>query len=136
MDLDSFGRIYLNSKNYDIYRSDYNCLRGVFTDKELEEVRRISHLLHKTRIYKAIRKEEYVLFCRVNTPTRPRSIGVLFSLNGGNPNESDDDFLKKYGPFVEISKDWYTSEKLSYNCRTMFPLPVPQQSLINCSETK
>jgi hypothetical protein len=54
----------------------------------------------------------YVVFIPKRNYILPTSPGVLYSLDGRNPNEIDDEFLNNKKPFELIKDRWYMSKQL------------------------
>lgn len=108
-------------------------LRDIFSDSEIDNLESIDHELNKIGCQGVQRKGNWIYSYRINTPSRPRSIGVLYSISGENPNESNDIALDRLGPFIAIDGNWYTSEKLTKYARTAMLLPVPRKSLLDHS---
>ena len=69
------------------------------------------------------RRDNIVIFYKGNNPFIPETAkeiwhiwpsghGIAYSLNGQDPNQSDDPILVKYKPFVRIHGNWYLSRGL------------------------
>ena len=99
-----------------------------------DELIRISRGLKKVNCAVAEMKGSYVLFMSRLNYILPTSPGVLYSLDGRNPNEVDDEFIKSKKPFTLIKDRWYMSRSLvlfpSRGLYTKRPLP---KSLIDRS---
>lgn len=99
-----------------------------------DELIRISRGLKKVDCVFVEMKGSYVLFMSKLNYIFPTSPGVLYSLDGRNPNELDDEFLNNKKPFMLIKDRWYMSRWLvafpSRGFYTKRPLP---KSLIDCS---
>ena len=99
-----------------------------------DELIRISRGLKEVGCVFAEMKDSYVLFMSRLNYILPTSPGVLYSLDGQNPNEIDDEFLNNKKPFMLIKDRWYMSRWLvafpSRGFYTKRPLP---RSLIDRS---
>jgi hypothetical protein len=54
----------------------------------------------------------YVVFISKRNYMMPTSPGVLYSLDGSNPNSIDDEFFNTNKPFIPIKEKWYMSRLL------------------------
>ncbi len=92
------------------------------------------------------RYDDTVIFYKGNNPfipiiskeiwhVWPSGHGVAYSLNGQDPNQSDDPILVKYKPFIRIRGNWYLSRGLlmSGNGRTYYSIPAISKTLIDRS---
>ncbi len=60
----------------------------------------------------------------------PERSGVLYSLNGENPNEIDSEVLNKHKPFVRIEGNWYMSRNLMLGgLRIDMPVTNPESMI-------
>lgn len=80
---------------------------------EVGELFRISREFKRINCVFADKNGSYVLFLPKPKYIWPTSPGVLYSLNGRNPNEVDDAFLNHRKPFMLIKNRWYTSKRLA-----------------------
>ncbi|MFB0555514.1 MAG: ankyrin repeat domain-containing protein [Phycisphaerae bacterium] len=85
---------------------------------EVDELTRISREFERVNCVRADKYDSYVVFFPRPNYVLPTSPGVLYSLDGGNPNEINDEFLNGKKPFKLIKEHWYTSKWLAVN-----PLP-------------
>ena len=90
-----------------------------FSMDEDDELTRISQGFRQVNCVFAEMRDSYVVFMHMPNYILPTSPGVLYSLDGRNPNEVDDDFLNSKKPFFPIKDRWYTSLWLAVN-----PLPT------------
>lgn len=90
-----------------------------FSMDEDYELTRISQGFRQVGCVRAEKYSSYVVFMHMPNYILPTSPGVLYSLDGRNPNEVDDDFLNSKKPFFPIKDRWYTSLWLAVN-----PLPT------------
>jgi hypothetical protein len=88
------------------------------------------------------RSDDIVIFYKGNNPFIPMTAkeiwhvwpsghGVAYSLNGQDPNQSNDSILVKYKPFIRIRCNWYFSRGLlmSGNGRTYDSIPAISLSI-------
>ena len=76
----------------------------------------------------------YVVFVPGKTHILPRIPGVLYSLDGTNPNEVDNEFLNDKKPFVLIKHRWYMSRQLgAFIYSRVDKRPLPGSALIDRS---
>jgi len=95
-----------------------------------------SELLNISRDFKrisCIRADKYywyIIFMPRPNYILPTTPGVLYSLDGENPNDVDDEYLNSKKPFFQIKDSWFTSRALAVN-----PLPMGkgEWSLPKCS---
>lgn len=82
-----------------------------------------------------IKDGSYVAFIIKRNYILPRCPGVLYSLDGRNPNEVDDEFLNTYKPFKQIKGRWYMSRRLVASTYRSIDAesPLPKSSLIDHS---
>jgi len=92
------------------------------------------------------RYDDIVIFYKGNNPFIPMTAqeiwhvwpsghGVAYSLNGRNPNQSNDPVLEKYKPFIKIRRNWYLSRDLLMigNGRTYSSISPINKTLIDRS---
>jgi len=131
-----------------------------FSKDEIRELERLFNQLYDIKCYKFVRDSNMVLFYKVdNSPTitnhwlvlllapmtpiaylwersffffLPVSPGVLYSLNGENPNGINSEVLNANKPFVNISGNWYMSRNLVGLIRETMDISIPK-SLIDRS---
>jgi hypothetical protein len=131
-----------------------------FSKDDIRELEHLSNQLYDIRCYKFVRDSNMVLFYKVdNTPTTtshwlvllltpmtpiaclwegsfffflPVSPGVLYSLDGENPNGIDSKVLNVNKPFIKISGNWYMSRNLVGLTRETMDISIPK-SLIDHS---
>lgn len=90
-----------------------------FSAFEIDVLFRISRDFRRINCVRADKYGSYVLFMPRPNYILPTSPGILYSLDGRNPNEVDEAFLNKTKPFMLIKDRWYTSKWLAIN-----PLPT------------
>lgn len=100
-----------------------------------DEMIRISRGFKQVGCLRADKYSSYVAFMPKPNYILPTSPGVLYSLDGRNPNDVDDKYLNSKRPFMQIKGCWYTSRGLAVS-----PLPMtagdwslPKWSLIDRS---
>jgi hypothetical protein len=97
--------------------------KKVFSMVEVIDIKEFSQELSELGCVKFQRDNDMLLFYKMansiwfidpgfSNAFSPVSPGVLYSLNGGNPNEIDSEVLNPCKPFVKISGDWYMSKHL------------------------
>jgi hypothetical protein len=92
------------------------------------------------------RRDSTIIFYKGSNPFIPKTTeelwhiwpsghGVAYSLNGQNPNQSDDPILEKYKPFIRIHGNWYLSRGLlmTGNGRTYHSIPAISETLFDRS---
>lgn len=84
-----------------------------FSADEDGELIRISRIFRRVGCVRAEKYGSYVVFMPKPNYILPTSPGVLYSLDGRNPNEVDDEFLNSKKPFMLIKDRWYTSRWLA-----------------------
>lgn len=100
-------------------------LRKLFSEDEIVEIEKLAKQLHSVDseafqidndmllFYTA---SSYILPSLIPPPQRisilPTRAGVLYSLNGRNPNEVDSEAVNANKPFIKIQGNWYMSRHL------------------------
>lgn len=79
------------------------------TDDELIE---ISKGFKEVGCMRAEKYMSYVVFISKRNYMMPARPGVLYSLDGSNPNSIDDEFFNVNKPFIPIMEKWYMSRSL------------------------
>ena len=90
-------------------------IQGVSRDEFLEMEalwRRLSRELSALKFQKAQRDGNILVFYNNANSILPVPPGVLYSLDGENPNTIDSELLNASKPFISISGDWYMSRRL------------------------
>jgi hypothetical protein len=80
--------------------------------KEICKIKSLSKKLEEVGCFKAEKTHNIVLFYSIKRFLRFPSFGVIYSLNGGDPNLIDSKLLNKNKPFLRISGNWYASRNL------------------------
>jgi len=105
---------------------DRKGLRKLFSEDEIIEIEKIAKQLHSVDSVAFQIDNDMLLFYKFDNnilpsitpppaqrisilPTRP---GVLYSLNGSNPNEVDSEAVNANKPFIKIHGNWYMSRHL------------------------
>ena len=122
------GVIFL--QNHDLYKNfklslrdwislgdDFNPLffkdpHSFFSEEEFDEIRRIREQLYRVKCLRFLRDDNVILFYKNGNRILPVGPGVLYSLDGKNPNEIDSEVLNTAKPFTKITGNWYMSRKL------------------------
>jgi hypothetical protein len=98
-------------------------VREVLTEQEIAEILNLCHQLFEIRCVLFKRDNDTLLFYKwkiSGLPVDPLELtyvipigpGVLYSLNGENPNEIESKILNEAKPFIKIAGNWYTSRRL------------------------
>lgn len=93
---------------YDSYAEKKDPSKGVIED----DLFSISRDFKRVGCFYAEKYNWYVVFFPRRNYIMPTSPGVLYSLDGRNPNEVDDEFLNSNKPFILIKDRWYMSRQL------------------------
>lgn len=83
-----------------------------FSEDEIARIRHLCSQLDARSLRNIKRHDDMILFCsswRFFFPDRP---GVVYSLDGANPNQISHGPIGKYKPYTQIAPNWYTSRKL------------------------
>lgn len=108
----------------------HNSNLHVFSKDDLAEMkalwRRLSRELSALKFQKAQRDRNMLVFYNNGNSILPVPPGVLYSLDGENPNTIDSELLNASKPFIRISGDWYVSRRLLLvGNRTNIPIYNP-----------
>lgn len=90
----------------------YDDTEEYFTKEEIIKIRELRDKLYKVKCFQVQRVKDFVLFYKDANYILPVGPGVVYSLNGENPNESGRDALNAAKPFTRIAGNWYLSRKL------------------------
>jgi len=105
-------------KLYDSSTEKEGPSRGIIVDDD--ELINISRDLKRVGCLRAEKYDWYIVFMSRPNYILPTNPGVLYSLDGKNPNDVDDDrYLNSKKPFFQIKDSWFTSRALAVN-----PLPM------------
>ncbi len=102
-------------------------VKEAFSEAERMKMEELRGGLSRIRCHKFQRDNDMVLFYRMKLPWLPCLLldppdshsflpiapGVLYSLNGENPNEISSEALNAGKPFVRVAGNWYMSRHLS-----------------------
>jgi hypothetical protein len=86
--------------------------KTIFSKDEIATVKHLSKQLQRIKCHKFQRDNNMVLFYTMNVYFPPIAPGVLYALDGENPNEIDSEVLNAAKPFNRIAYNWYMSRKL------------------------
>ena len=86
--------------------------RKFFSKDELDTVKHLSKQLEKIKCHKFQRDNNMVLFYTMTVYFPPITPGVLYALDGENPNKIDSEVLNAAKPFNKVAYNWYMSRKL------------------------
>lgn len=159
IEIDYFGDVFINNKAY-ILNSPYHAtdaLEKIITVDGVKRLSKITKDFKKIWCFRAFREFDFVFFISRSSSYRPRRFGVVYSLEGRNPNDIDIETFKKYRlladmsmflggpndvdvntlkelPFIKIKEDWYTSRTLTLPPKPLIITPPwPSASLIDHS---
>lgn len=133
------GASYVLPKPFNIGHAE-----KVFSRDDVTELTKLCSQLLKVGCAKFQRDDDMLLFYKMAEPISPMSFsgifavlpvgpGVLYSLNGRNPNEVDSEILEASKAFVKINNNWYVSRRLMLSGpRSEFRASAPR-SLIDRS---
>jgi len=102
----------------------------IFGEKDIVVMGKLSEQLCSIDYLNAERFNNFVLFKAFGCSWRFKSVGVLYSLDGENPNEVDSKFLKIKKPFIHLGGNWYASKNNVTKSRLG---PLPERSFIDHS---
>lgn len=125
--LDMFGGRWM--RQYDLVKE-----RDLISEMK-DKLLNISRDFKRVGCLRAERYDTYIVFFSKPNYVFPTSPGVLYSLDGRNPNDINDGYLDKWKPFKLIKDQWYTSRLLAVVPfgRIDRPWPLPKSSLIDHS---
>lgn len=159
IEIDRFGYAFINNK-FDILNSSYpptDELEKIITAEGVKRLGKISEDFDRILCFRAFREYDFVFFISWSSGYKPRRFGVVYSLNGRNPNDIDIETFKEYRltaarsmflcdpnnvdantlkeiPFTKIKEDWYTSRTLTLPPKQLgIKPPWPSASLIDHS---
>lgn len=125
--------VFVNDEKYvvDVPASRHD-LRELFSEDEIIELEKLVKSVFQIGYLRVERKDNVVLFYNGKNFILPGAPGVLYSLNGENPNEADFKVLNKNKPFIRINQNWYMSRKLVLSIYPRWKTSIPK-SLIDHS---
>jgi hypothetical protein len=127
-----------------LYRVDYPYLKGVFSDQEIPRIINLHRKLKGVKCEKFERHNDIFVFYKAATSNLlvypedilwllPVGSGVIYSLNGDDPNEVESQFLNVARPYIRMTGNWYMSRHLMLaGSRSDMPASIPK-SLIDHS---
>ncbi|TKJ36021.1 MAG: hypothetical protein CEE38_13530 [Planctomycetes bacterium B3_Pla] len=89
-------------------------VREHFSEDEISEMLLLSKQMKKFGCIRFRRSGDIVLFYRHRNRILPTRPGVVFSINGRNPNDVDSGIVNEHKPFLKINNEWYVSRQLVY----------------------
>ena len=108
-----YKRVNLNMWGYErLIRQDSLKQETVPSISKDDELIEISKRFKQVNCMRAEKYLSYLLFISKRNYIMPTRPGVLYSLDGINPNIIDDEFLNANKPFVSIKGKWYMSRSL------------------------
>ncbi|MBN1456847.1 MAG: hypothetical protein JW912_03240 [Sedimentisphaerales bacterium] len=95
----------------------------VLSPEIIKELENLSRGLYEVDCVVFKREENALLFFKMGSAPFPDLLpslktvlpygsGVLYSMDGSNPNDTSNDILKDYKPFEKITDGWYASKNL------------------------
>ncbi len=114
--------------------SDEVNVREHFSEDEISEMLFLSKQMKELGCIRFRRSGGIVLFYRRRNMLLPTRPGVVFSTNGINPNDIDDDIVNEHKPFFQIADGWYSSRQIVYggirgNIKASLPKSLIDHSL-------
>ena len=117
------GWLSVSPNGYGHYHVSHTGLRELFSEDERTEIIGLVRQLRAVRCHTLRRHKDMVLFYKARNSFLPaypeeflslfpRGPGVLYSLNGENPNQIDSEVFNAGKPFVKIAGNWYLSRRL------------------------
>lgn len=107
-------------------------LKGLFSEKDIHKIRALLKELKKANCGKFQRNGDVVIFYKKSGGLTTR-LGILYSLNGRDPNKIDSKMLNAMKPFIKVVGDWYTSRHLISKTKRWDVAPPHPRSLIDHS---
>lgn len=95
------------------------------TEVRVAELKKLCKKLYGVKCVRFARYNEFLVFYKVAYTSKVSGPGIVYSLNGLNPNEVDYKILNECKPFVNIAGNWYTSPNLMVTgprCDKLCPL--------------
>lgn len=131
-EIDKWGRVWVDGSYLAYIReSEYaDKAAEIFGEKDVVTMGKLSDQLCSIDYLNAERINNFVLFKAFGCSWRFKSVGVLYSLDGKNPNEIDFKFLNSKKPFIHLGGNWYASENHVTKSRLG---PLPKKSFIDHS---
>lgn len=110
---DKYKKRVSNKSTEELNRYILYMLSGFPTESPEEKLMKVHvyEKITKTRCLRIRGSKNMLLFYKNANYLLPRP-GVLYSLDGQNPNEIDSELLNSAKPFTKIYGNWYTSKKL------------------------
>jgi hypothetical protein len=136
VDLDEFGRVGIDSTFCILggQNSGQSELLRIVKSDEVQKLLKISRDFHKIGCFQAFRKFDFVFFRNRYFMNKPGRCGIVYSINGRDPNDIDEITFKGYRPFIRITDNWYMSRSLILRPHLLISLPpMPNGSLIDHS---
>lgn len=108
-----YDRVHLNMWGYKRFKRR-DSLKGERTPSMAtdDELILISKGFKEVGCMRAEKYKSYVVFISKRNYMMPTSPGVLYSLDGSNPNSIDDEFFNVNKPFIPIKEKWFMSRSL------------------------
>ena len=132
-ELYKWGEVWIDGSYlaFDIRKAEHaDKAAEIFGEKDVVTMGKLSDKLCSINYLNAERINNFVLFKAFGCSWRFKSVGVLYSLDGKNPNEIDFKFLNSKKPFIHLGGNWYASENHVTKSRLG---PLPKKSFIDHS---
>ena len=108
-----YSRVHLSMWGYErLIRRDSLTRETVSSRTTDDELIEISKGFKKVSCMRAEKNKSYVVFISKRNYIMPTRPGVLYSLDGSNPNSIEDEFFNSNKPFIPIKEKWYMSRSL------------------------
>jgi hypothetical protein len=129
------GWVWINGV---LHGADYPYLKGVLSDQEIHRLINLIRKLKGVKCEKFERHNDMFVFYKAATSNLlaypedilwllPPGPGVVYSLNGDDPNEIESQFLNVAKPYIRITDNWYISRHLMLaGSRSDMPASVPK----------
>lgn len=89
-------------------------VRKVMTDADLIQSMTIRDKLIKVACYQFEKNDSLVLFYKHGNRVFPPGTGVVYSINGNNPNDVNEPHINKIKPFEHLTGNWYLSQNMTF----------------------
>lgn len=128
-----YPNIQIADYNYAPFmRSSKNELLRLLNEEDIRHVSNIASQLGQVGCNRFQSEGDMILFYTDKTFFMPLAPGVVYSMDGKDPNLSSNPLTNSMSPFIRIKGDWYASRKLIIRWHPAFQSPVPK-SLIDLS---
>jgi len=101
------GDFYCHYRNWISHQ-----LSSKLSNDEKERLIKLRNRLFDIGFWEVRRADDMILFYKNADVILPPGPGVLYSLNGSNPNKSSNEYVIKAEPYEQVAGNWYMSRKL------------------------